>query len=235
MRAWVLCISHPIATNCPQSAQHWAFAERKHTVVTPASAATPSEAVRTYIEYLRDPSKFTKDDSEALAVRTKIAQLLDKKDALDPIAYLEQRVALNQQLQDASKTDDPGVRMKADFVANVREYLRESGATPDMLREVGGRKIIPALREAGLASGGRRSSASRGGGSRAPRLSDAEKQAGVPAKGTFTLATYADAIDRNRGTAVNYVKDLVDSGYITEAGVDESSSSPRKPKLYRKA
>ncbi len=206
----------------------------------PKTPKSPSDAVRTYIEYLRDPSQFSNDDSEAVAIRNKIAQLLDKKDTLDPLAYLDQRVALDQELQDASKVDDPGVLLKADFVANVREYLRESGATPEMLRELGGRKIIPALREAGLTGGGRRGSSGRrggggGGGARSPRLSDAEKQAGVPSKGTFTLATYADAIDRNRGTAVNYIRDLVDSGYIVEAGVDESSSSPRKPKLYKKA
>ncbi len=206
----------------------------------PQSPSTPSDSVRSYIEYLRDPSKFSKDDSGAAAVRTKIAKLLEKKDSLDPLDYLDQRVALDQELQDATRTDDPGIALKGDFVANVREYLRESGATPDMLREVGGRKILPALREAGLATGGGRRSSSRGssgggGRARAPRLTDADKQAGVPAKGTFTLATYADAIDRNRGTAVNYLKDLVDSGYIVEAGVDESSSSPRKPKLYKKA
>lgn len=197
-----------------------------------SGSPTPAEAVSTYIEYLRDPSKFNKDDSQATAVRAKIAQLLDKKDTLDPLSYIEQRVELDRQLQEASKIDDPAVVLKADFVANVRKYLRTSGATPDMLRELGGRKITGALREAGL-TGSR--VPSRTGSTRSPRLSESEQQAGVPAKGTFTLADYARNIERRAGTAVNYINSLVESGYVIEAGVDESSKSPRKPRLFRKA
>lgn len=205
-------------------------------------AATPEEAVRGYLAFLRDPSKFKADDSAAVKVREQIAALLDKRDGLDPIAYLDKRVELDAQLKDASATADPGVALRADFVANIGSYLHTSGVTVDMLKElVSGdrakvRELNAALKEAG--TGGRittTASSSGSGGVRAPRLSIEEKQAAVPTKGKFKLVDYATTIDRNPATANNYLKELVESGFVKEMGEDTSSNSPRKPKLYQKA
>ena len=96
-----------------------------------------------------------------------------------------------------------------------------------------------AIRAAGfLVRGtGVRSSASSGGtatGTRAPRLAVEEVVAKLPS-GPFTVADLAAAIDREVGTARNYVPKLLDAGAITEAGLDESAPGPRKPKLYTRA
>lgn len=93
-----------------------------------------------------------------------------------------------------------------------------------------------AIRAAGfLVRGtGARSSASATAGTRAPRLAVEEVVAKLPS-GPFTVADLAAAIDREVGTARNYVPKLLDAGAITEAGLDESAPGPRKPKLYTRA
>lgn len=205
-------------------------------------SVTPEEAVRGYLAYLRDPSKFKADDSAAVKVRERIAALLDKRDALDPIEYLNKRVELDAELKEASDTADPGVQLRADFVANIGAYLQSSGVNIDMLKELMSgdrakvRELNAALKDAG--AGGKiamPSSPSGTGGVRAPRLTLEEKQAAVPAKGTFKLVDYAATIDRNPATANNYLKELVETGFVKEMGEDETSTSPRKPKLYQKA
>lgn len=203
---------------------------------------TPEESVRGYLAYLRDPSKFKADDSAAVKVRERIAALLGKRDALDPIDYLNKRVALDAELKEASDTADPGVALRADFVANIGAYLQGSGVNIDMLKELMSgdraktRELNAALKDAGV--GGKLSAASSpsaSGGVRAPRLSIEEKRAAVPAKGTFKLVDYAATIDRNPATANNYLKELVETGFVKEMGEDATSTSPRKPKLYQKA
>lgn len=91
-----------------------------------------------------------------------------------------------------------------------------------------------AIRAAGFLARGTGARSSRAAGTRAPRLPVDEVVAKLPS-GPFTVADLAAAINREVGTARNYVPRLLDAGAITESGLDESAPGPRKPKLYTRA
>ena len=91
-----------------------------------------------------------------------------------------------------------------------------------------------AIRASGFLVRGTGARSSSAAGTRAPRLGVDEVVAKLPS-GPFTVADLAAAIDREVGTARNYIPKLLDAGAITESGLDESAPGPRKPKLYTRA
>lgn len=132
------------------------------------------------------------------------------------IHQAEQEVAIEAA---AASFERVNAAVQTGQVGEIEDWVAVLGLAPD-----------DAVRAAGFlvkGTGGRSSA-----GLRAPRLSVEDVTAKLPT-GPFTVAVLAMAIDREVPTARNYIPKLLEAGAIVEAGVDESATGPRKPKLYR--
>jgi hypothetical protein len=135
------------------------------------------------------------------------------------IFQAEQEVALEAA---ASSFERVNAAVQTGQIGELEDWVAVLGLAPD-----------DAIRAAGFlikGTGGRTTPS----GARAPRLSIEDVAAKLPSE-PFTVATLADAIDREVPTARNYIPKLLEAGVIVESGVDESAPGPRKPKLYRAA
>jgi hypothetical protein len=181
-------------------------------------------AVRQYLLFLTAP--------DALRDEQRIAELQSVVDTTtDPIEKLKALSAL----EDAKAVD--GERLRAEFVAQARNYVAGEGIRVDAFRTMGVAEDV--LRDAGLVESrtprpattdGRRKI---GGNRRMPRLNLGDVEAAVP-HGDFKLADLATAIDREVATTRNYLIRLVADGKVVEVGEDASGRG-KPAKIYRRA
>lgn len=173
-------------------------------------------AVRRYMAFLADPDSAR--DGDAIA-----AAEADLAKAKDPIDALRAEAALER-----ARTAD-GSELRAAFVRHARSWAQREGISAAAFRN----QNVPEedLVAAGIVDAGK-GRRSRG---RAPRL-DVDEVAGKLPKGTFTLRDFAEAIDREPGTARRYVQQLVDRGTVTDLGDDPNHDGRgRAPRLYKRA
>jgi hypothetical protein len=181
-------------------------------------------AVRQYLLFLTSP--------DSLRDEQRIAELQSVVDTTtDPIEKLKALSAL----EDAKAVD--GERLRAEFVAQARNYVAGQGIRVDAFRTMGVAEDV--LRDAGLVEGRTPRSASTdgrrkiGGNRRMPRLNLDDVEAAVP-QGDFKLADLAAAIDREVATTRNYLIRLVADGKVVEVGEDASGRG-KPAKIYRRA
>lgn len=195
------------------------------------STNSPAEgAVRTYLVYLADADSLI---DEAAVVR---AQALADR-AKDPI----EKVRALTRLERAQTVD--GDALRADFVEHAAAWIEETGGavTASALHRYGVPEEV--LAEAGLAlAPNRKGRSGRKAAARpvpvrrrAPALSLETVAFHLP-DGEFSVQGLAEAIDREVGTARNYIPRLLADGAIVEVGPDPDSDGRGKARtLYRRA
>lgn len=197
-----------------------------------AKTNSPAEdAVRTFLVYLADADSLI---DEAAVVRAQ-AQVDRAKDPIEKVRALTR-------LERAQTVD--GDALRADFVEHAAAWIEETGGavTASALHRYGVPEDV--LAEAGLAtpSSTRKTRAGRRAAARpvpahrrAPALSLETVAFHLP-DGEFSVQDLAEAIDREVGTARNYIPRLLTDGTIVEVGPDPTSNGRGKARtLYRRA
>jgi DNA-binding transcriptional ArsR family regulator len=197
--------------------------------------AADEQAVREYLEYLRDPNSFL-DDSIVARVREEIDALVETKNTADPIEYLVARSALDKRLAKAIENRDPGDRLRAAFVEHAARWAKAKGVSSSAFKELLGRKASGVLVEAGITA----DSISPRPSSTGPRKERSESasldrlKAALPTDGsTFTRRDLADALGRGPNTMSGPIKKLVDAGLVEDIGPEPGSRAPVPARLYR--
>jgi hypothetical protein len=185
---------------------------------------TSEEFVLPYLQYLEDPSSLL-DETTIARAQTAVDR------AKDPIGRIKALTALER-----AQTVDEGA-LRAAFVDHAARWCEEADVTPSALATYG----VPGdvLVEAGLAqpvSRKRRPATTTPvPGRRAPKLGLDQVLDAAPT-GDFTVHDLAAAIDREVGTARNYLTRLVEAGLLVVVERDGSWTGRGKPPtVYRRS
>ncbi|QXC62539.1 hypothetical protein KSP35_07000 [Aquihabitans sp. G128] len=189
------------------------------------------DGIRHYLETLGQSGRPVVDRGAVEALRSQI------KAETDVIVRLKLTAALTE-AQEGQAPDFS--RQRAVFISEAKAYAEAENIPAAAWLAVGVPEEV--LKEAGIevpaaASKGRAKAASGGGGARAPRIpyEDVKKAAHKLGSG-WKVADLATALDREKGTATNYVKQLLENGDIVDLGdAPDHDGRGRAPKLYGKA
>lgn len=178
---------------------------------------TAEDAVRSYLEYLKDPESIR--DVAAIAEAQQTADA-----AQDPIERAKALSAVRR----LEAVDGSAVR--AGFVANAKSWVESNDIVADVLSEMG----VPndAMREAGLVASKAPAAPS---GRKRTRVSPDVVKAAVPS-GSFSIADLEAASGASTATVRKVIAEMVDAGMLVDLGPDESHSGRgRAPLLFRSA
>lgn len=185
------------------------------------------DGIRTYLDGL---SASTKPVIDREAIKSLKA---DIKAEADPIAKLRLLAALDE--EQAGRTPDTEGD-KAVFVAEAKAWAEAENIPVSAFQAL----KVPddVLKAAGfiITEPSRVTAAPRANtsGTRAPRIPLEEVAAAAKKLGSgWKVADLADALQREKGTVVNYIKQLLDNGTIADLGEDpKHDGRGRAPKIY---
>ena len=177
--------------------------------------STPETAVRSYLQWLEDPSSVR--DHAAIAEAKSASQ-----NANDPIERLKALSAL----QVLEAVD--GANFRAGFVANAAEWANENAVTAEAFATLG----VPAdvLAEAGLVKAKVHTSA----GKRRTRVSSDLVREVIPSV-AFTIADLEAASGASTATVRKVIAEMTEAGTLRDLGPDQKHTGRgRAPLLFTK-
>lgn len=180
--------------------------------------STPEQAVRTYLQFLKDPDLVR--DHAAIAEATQISQ-----QAEDPLEQLKALSALQ-----ALESVDGSVYL-ADFVSHAAGWARDNNVTPEAFMQLG----VPTdvLADAGLIESPRPPAVASK--KRRTRVSPEEVAAAIPS-GSFTIAELEAASGASTATVRKVIAEMTEAGSLRDLGPKEDHSGRgRAPLLFRKS
>jgi len=176
--------------------------------------STPEAAVRSYLQWLDDPSSVR--DHAAIAEATAASQ-----NAQDPIERLKALSAL----QVLEAVD--GATFRAGFVANAAEWANENAVTAEAFATLG----VPAdvLAEAGLVKATKVHTSS---GKRRTRVSPDTVRNAIPSV-AFTIADLEATSGASTATVRKVIAEMTEAGTLRELGADpKHTGRGRAPLLF---
>lgn len=181
------------------------------------------DGIRAYLGSLGASTKPIVDKEAVKALRGQI------KGESDPIAKLRLLAALEE--EEAGRVPDFSGE-EAVFVAEAKAWAEAEGVPASAFQAMG----VPddVLRRAGFDVSAGSSSHTSGTSRRAPRIPLEDVEAAArKLGGGWKLADLAEVLDRDPGTARNYLNKLISEGLVSEAGDDPAHDGRgRAPKLY---
>lgn len=184
-------------------------------------ARSTDEAVRRYLEALRDPSLLV--DQEAIdETRSRL------EEETDPL----KRVQLQQRLIDVQTPSAD--RFENDFVTHAQAWAQDHEVGVKAFQEEG----VPTevLRRAGFQVTGGRRSRRTGTGTRRRRVSSEAVRSAIPASGTFTAKSLQETSGASAGIVRKIITEEQESGNLEGRGTDPDHSGPgRAPVLYARS
>lgn len=184
-------------------------------------AKNDDEAIRRYLNFLKDPATLRDDDQIA-----RLEAELDR--ATDPVEHLKALGSLEQ------AKDVDGSAARDDFIAVARGWANEHGVTVDHFRSMG----VPSadLSAAGFSVRGRRAGRRAAPAKRARRVPVEDIKAKLGSlRSPFTVRDLETASGGTNATVRKALGELVDEGKVTNIGPDPSwSGRGRSPILYER-
>lgn len=177
--------------------------------------STPEAAVRSYLQWLEDPSSVR--DHSAIAQAKSASQ-----NATDPIERLKALSAL----QVLEAVD--GASFRAGFVANAAEWANENAVTAEAFATLG----VPSdvLTEAGLV----KSTVVTSVGKRRTRVSPDAVRAAIPTV-AFSIADLEAASGASTATVRKVIAEMTEAGTLRDLGPDQKHTGRgRAPLLFTK-
>ncbi len=173
-----------------------------------------AEAVRSYLQWLEDPSSVR--DHEAIAeAHTQATAAADPLDRLKALSRLQLLEAVD------------GDMFRLRFVEHAASWANANGVTPEAFMKLGVPQDV--LRDAGLVPSGPTGSRS---GKRRGRVSPEMVRAAIP-EGTFTIAALEEASGASTATVRKVIAEMVEAGTLRDLGPDQKHTGRgRAPLLF---
>jgi hypothetical protein len=177
-----------------------------------------AEAVRSYLQWLEDPSSVRDHDAiaEAHAQATTAADPLERLKALSKLQTLE---AVDGDL------------FRTRFVEHAASWAAANEVTPEAFMKLDVPRDV--LEEAGLLAS--RGTAAARSGKRRTRVSPEMVQAAIP-DGQFTIAALEDASGASTATVRKVIAEMIEAGTLRDHGPDQRHSGRgRAPLLFSRS
>jgi hypothetical protein len=181
-------------------------------------ARSTDDAVRRYLDALRDPSLLVDHD----AIEETRSRLAEESDTLE-------RVRLQQRLIDVQSPSAD--RYEDDFVTHAQAWSAEHEVGVKAFQEEG----VPTevLRRAGFQVTGGRRGRRASSGTRRKRVSSEDVRSAIPATGTFTAKSLQETSGASAGVVRKVITEEEEGGRLQSKGTDPDHSGPgRAPVLY---
>lgn len=174
-----------------------------------------ADAVRAYLEYLRDPRGAVDHD--------RVRDLERRRAEVDDVL---ERLRLEQEIVKAGQVDEDSLRNA--FVIHASDYAEAHGIGAEAFRAMGVTDDV--LQTAGLLR--ERRAASGGGGSRRrSRVTQDDVLAALP-DGEFTYTDVVEATGASRQTVVKAIEQAIVDGRVAEVG-SRSMGRGQPAKVFR--